>query len=239
MRGWRLWDWITYSCFFVAAVILAADTGVRVSPELGGHIPAFVGGSLWGFAPLILFLVGTVILLARKLKSRPEPPAASQEESHQTLYVADINIASGLTPQTTAPVLLIGKAARTEQRLRIVVEHSYYSQGLGWSGWVSPQQVEVGDLGDVFIGQQIKVPIVSFSAPSQGSSLMWGKIGGPPIHAIQKGKKYRAVVRFIGSDGTEQLPIRFLLRRTSIDESPYIVDVTCETEFGEWSNMMR
>jgi hypothetical protein len=47
------------------------------------------------------------------------------------------------------------------------------------------------------------------------------------------------MVRFIGADGSEQLPIRFLLRRTSVDEPPYIVDVTCETEFDEWPNMSR
>ena len=110
---------------------------------------------------------------------------------------------------------------------------------MGWSGWVSPQQVEVEEFRDVFKGQQIKVAIVSLSAPSQDSTLMWGKPSGPPVHAIQKGQKYRAIIRFIGSDGTEQSPIRFLLRRTSIDEPPYIVDVTCETEFGEWPNMTR
>lgn len=104
---------------------------------------------------------------------------------------------------------------------------------MGWSGWVSPQQVEVEEIRDVFKGQQIKAAIVSFSSSSQELSLMWGKAGGSPVHAIQKGKKYRAILRFIGSDGAEQSPIRFLLRRTSIDEPPYIVDVTCEAEFGE------
>jgi hypothetical protein len=239
MRGWTFWDWIACSCIFVAAVILAADTGIKVSPELAAHIPAFIGGSLWGFAPLILILVAGIILLVRSLKPRSVVHPVLPKKNHQTLYVADINIASGLTPQTTTSVLLIGKAARSESRLRIVVEHSHYAQGMGWSGWVSPQQVEVEEYRDVFKGQQIKVAIVSVSSSSPQLSLMWGKAGGPPLHAIQKGQKYRALVRFIGSNGTEQSPIRFLLRRTSIDEPPYIVDVTCETEFGEWLNMTR
>ena len=83
MRAWKFWDWIAYSCIFVGAAILAADTGVKVSPELAGHIPAFVGGSLWGFAPLILLVVATVILFVRNLTSGPLPPAALKEKSHQ------------------------------------------------------------------------------------------------------------------------------------------------------------
>jgi hypothetical protein len=239
MRTWTFWEWIAYSCTFVAAVILAADTGIKISPELAAHIPAFIGGSLWGFAPLILIVVASVVLLVRGLKPRSVLPLASTEKNHQTSYVADVNIASGLTPQTTTPVLLIGIAARSEPRLRIVVEHSHYAQGMGWGGWASPQQVEVEEFRDVFKGQQIRVALVSLTSSTPQLSLMWGKASGPPVHAIQKGKKYRAVVRFIGSDGTEQSPIRFLLRRTSMDEPPYIVDVTCETEFSEWLNMTR
>jgi hypothetical protein len=210
-----------------------------VSPELARHIPTFVGGSLWGFAPLVLVVAATIILLVRHLPSRPQSLAAAQVQSQRSVYITEINIAAGLTPQTTAPVLLIGKAARSEQRLRVIVEHSHYSSGMGWAAWVSPQQVEVEDFRDIFAGQQINIAIVSSSAPSNDCTLMWGKPEGPPVHSIQRGKKYRAMVRFIGADGSEQLPIRFLLRRTSVDEPPYIVDVTCETEFDEWLNMSR
>ena len=56
---------------------------------------------------------------------------------------------------------------------------------------------------------------------------------------LRGARSTRAMVRFIGADGSEQLPIRFLLRRTSVDEPPYIVDVTRETEFDEWPNMSR
>jgi hypothetical protein len=101
------------------------------------------------------------------------------------------------------------------------------NSSLDWKVFVTPAIATVSD--DLPPGETARM----------WSPLMWGKVGGPPVHAIQKRKKYRAVLRFIGSDGTEQSPIRFLLRRTSIDEPPYIVDVTCETEFGEWSNMVH
>ena len=226
-------------------MIMAVDQGIKLTPELSMHIPGFVGGAIWGFAPLFLLILATVILLIREWrppKSQVPMPETSnlqpQPKEPETVYVTAITIASGLTPQTTNPVLLIGKAARSEPRLRIILEHSHYVTGMGWSGWASPQQVEVADLRDVFAGQQIKVPIVSCSVPSQNSvSVMWGK-DGTPVNTIQKGKKYRARVRFIGANGAEQASVRFMLRRTSFDEPPYIVDVTSEAEFAEWKAMM-
>ena len=64
MRHWTYWEWVAYACIWVAAIILAADTGLRVSPELATHAPAFVHGTYWGFAPLGLVFLGTLILVA-------------------------------------------------------------------------------------------------------------------------------------------------------------------------------
>jgi hypothetical protein len=237
VRTWKFWDWVAYACLFVAALFFAAEAGIKAAPDLAKHIPTYVGGSIWGFAPLILVLVATLILLIQGLSPRAQSAVTLPEKAQQKAYVTDINLAVGLTPQTITPVLLIGKAARKEQRLRILIEHSHYATGMGWGGWVSPQHVELEDLRDVYIGQPITVAIVCKSVSTQDLTLKWGRVDGPPVHAIQKEKKYRAVVRFIGSDGEEQTPLRFLLRRTSIDEPPYFVDVTSESEFGEWPSM--
>jgi hypothetical protein len=154
-------------------------------------------------------------------------------------YVTDINIAAGLTPQTTSPVLLVGKVASNEERVRVVVDHSHYVTGMGWSGWSAPRQVEIADLKDVITGQQVMAPVVTSSSPSDNSAnLTWGKANGPPGNIIQKGKKYRARIRFIGIGGHEQSPIHLLLVRTSADEFPYLVSVTTESEFAfatEWN----
>jgi len=64
MRNWRFWDWLAYTGVFVAAVILAADTGMRQSPEFQKYV-GFMHSAWWGFAPLILLVGATAILIAR------------------------------------------------------------------------------------------------------------------------------------------------------------------------------
>ena len=66
MRHWTFWDWVAYLCLLVGAVILAADTGVRLSPELARLLPEFLRGAYWGFAPLVLMSLATLILVANE-----------------------------------------------------------------------------------------------------------------------------------------------------------------------------
>src|SRR4051812_30230418 len=65
MRHWTFWEWLAYACLFLGAMILAADTGIRLAPELGTLLP-FIHGPLWGFAPLAFLLLATIIMLARE-----------------------------------------------------------------------------------------------------------------------------------------------------------------------------
>jgi hypothetical protein len=65
MRHWSFWDWVAYLCLLLGAMILAADTGLRVAPELAQHLP-LIGRPFWGFAPFALVLIATLILVARK-----------------------------------------------------------------------------------------------------------------------------------------------------------------------------
>ncbi len=67
MRDWKPWDWIAYFSLVVATIILAAETGVRLSPHLLTHIPEFIDSMWWGFAPVASVVLATVILLARDL----------------------------------------------------------------------------------------------------------------------------------------------------------------------------
>jgi hypothetical protein len=171
---------------------------------------------------------GGVTWIGVQIGAPKQKSAPASTESKPT-YVAEITIVAGLTPQADHPVLLIGTAGRTEPRLRIVLEHSHYFIGTGWRGWVKRRQVELADIRDVIEGQQVMVPIVTCSTPS--GELAWGKINQAPGNAIRKGKKYRARVRLIGSNGQEQHPIYFLLVRTTADASPYLMSVTTQDEF--------
>lgn len=67
MSDWRFWDWVAYAILFVAAMIIAIDTGIRLSPVTWPHIPEFLHSGWWGFAPLALLIIATLILLARGL----------------------------------------------------------------------------------------------------------------------------------------------------------------------------
>ena len=159
--------------------------------------------------------------------------------AEQMVFVEDLTLAAGLTPQTLNPVLLIGIITHNEQSLRIILEHSRYVSGVNWSGWPKWCQLQLADLKDVFAGQQVRLPIVTCtpSPSNEPEILKWGAIDGLPVNDIQKGKKYRARIRFIGTDGREQKPFHFLLIRTSSNEYPYLVNVTTESDFGfmrEW-----
>lgn len=66
MRHWTFWEWVAYLCLLFSAVILAADTGLKIAPELTPYAP-FIANPWWGFAPLGLLLIGTIILVANEL----------------------------------------------------------------------------------------------------------------------------------------------------------------------------
>src|SRR5438046_6834540 len=65
MGKWDFWGWLTYSCVFVAAVILALDTGLKGSATMA-DLP-FLHSTPWDFAPLVLMTVSGLLLLARAL----------------------------------------------------------------------------------------------------------------------------------------------------------------------------
>jgi hypothetical protein len=67
MPKWDALGWIAYTGLWIAALMLAVDTGLRAYPELSKRMPAFLTGELWGFLPFALLTVSGVIFLARSL----------------------------------------------------------------------------------------------------------------------------------------------------------------------------
>jgi hypothetical protein len=84
MRHWTFWEWVAYAALFVAAMIVAADTGVRITPDLAAYLPAFVHGPIWGFAPLILVVGATIILVLREFVFRPQREKAGLPQAIPT-----------------------------------------------------------------------------------------------------------------------------------------------------------
>ena len=89
MRHWTFWEWVAYGALFVAALIIAADTGFKLTPDIMVRLPEFFHSASWGFAPVVLVISSTIILLLREF-AFPEkrgqsipvsvPPKASPAE---------------------------------------------------------------------------------------------------------------------------------------------------------------
>jgi len=61
MREWKFWDWVTYSSLFLGTLILA---GKEASTIPGLH---WVDHPFFSYAPVTLFVVGTLALIAQAL----------------------------------------------------------------------------------------------------------------------------------------------------------------------------
>jgi hypothetical protein len=113
MRHWTYWEWVAYVCLFVAAMIIAADTGFRISPDLATHLPAFVSGWIWGFAPLALVILATIFLLAHEFRSK-RPTATPTQATTPPNSPASFEVSdqSQLIGQGTTITGNIGRFAR-------------------------------------------------------------------------------------------------------------------------------
>jgi hypothetical protein len=77
------------------------------------------------------------------------------------------------------------------------------------------------------------IPIVTASPHDKPPKLMWGNHYGPLVNSIQKGK-YRARIRFIGTDGEQAA--YFLLTALG-NGDPTLISVTRDCDFAfvsEW-----
>jgi hypothetical protein len=70
MASWRVWDWIAYTCLLLAAIIIAADAGLKNAPNVMLKMPEWVMGEYWSFAPLCLIFVGSAIFIAKALRDK-------------------------------------------------------------------------------------------------------------------------------------------------------------------------
>jgi hypothetical protein len=166
----------------------------------------------------IAFVIGA-IFAAPWIKSRFWPDPIQHAEN--------IQLAAGMTPQTTTPVLLVADAKTSNDRLRVLVEYSSFHRSLGWAGWLKPRQVLLADLSGTIRGQQIRVPVVH--CKPDGSEIWWGGENDFAGNLIQKSTKYRAQIKFIGNNHKEQA-YRFCLLRTSMEEAPYVAEVFTEQD---------
>lgn len=65
MRNWDQWDWIGYATLAASALTLAAKEAREKLP--GVQWMKFLDDTGWGFAPLVLFILASIVLIARAL----------------------------------------------------------------------------------------------------------------------------------------------------------------------------
>jgi hypothetical protein len=93
MHHWHFWDWAAYSTLFIGAVIIAADAGIKMAPNLKDHFSAITSSPYWGCAPLVLILLSTCIFITREVifPANIQKPPASQlmkwAETYQPISV--------------------------------------------------------------------------------------------------------------------------------------------------------
>lgn len=100
---------VSYGALFVAAMMIAVDTGVRISPELSPYLPAFVHGVIWGFAPLVLVVGATIILVGYELffrRNKAQADASIETEAivstTQSRSIKDELYVGSMQPDTAA-----------------------------------------------------------------------------------------------------------------------------------------
>jgi hypothetical protein len=86
MAAWGFWDWIAYLALGGTALTSGLEAGLKRLPQFRPYVP-FSTAAWWGFAPLGLFLLATIIFLTRALTAdvtpivaKPPPAVVSKED---------------------------------------------------------------------------------------------------------------------------------------------------------------
>jgi hypothetical protein len=67
MRNWTYWEWVAYAVLFVAAIIIAADQGIKLAPDIAVSLKGLLASPWWAFSPVTLILLATGILVGREM----------------------------------------------------------------------------------------------------------------------------------------------------------------------------
>jgi hypothetical protein len=109
MRHWTFWEWAAYTALFIAAVITAADNGLKQAPTVMEQLPRLFDSAWWAFSPLALIFISTIILVGREFGYF----GAHSNGTRQSVKWPD--------PYT--PIQVVGKTFRNEKVM--LDAHSY------------------------------------------------------------------------------------------------------------------
>jgi hypothetical protein len=93
MSHWTFWDWIAYSCMFVAAVGLALSQLPKEAREVIESWSSVFSSPKWSFAPLVLVVIATVIFIVKTLFT-PKPIELHRTSSEESVVITPENVES-------------------------------------------------------------------------------------------------------------------------------------------------
>lgn len=67
MAKWSFWDWLTYICIWIAAVVLAVDQAIKGSPTMAQGLSGIINSPAWRYAPLMFMVMSGILLLVKQL----------------------------------------------------------------------------------------------------------------------------------------------------------------------------
>jgi hypothetical protein len=112
MAEWGFWEWLTYGCIGIAALMLALDAAVKQSPDLNARFGRLLASRLWAFTPFALILVSAVVIAVQHL-SHPKSDtstAAPVETAHpqQKEGLSDISVKAAAGPLKPRKRIFVG-----------------------------------------------------------------------------------------------------------------------------------
>jgi hypothetical protein len=115
MATWGFWEWLTYGCIAIAALMMAVDQGAQRSGSARIFLAPLIQSALWAFAPFALILLSAVLILGHVLFSsvpdtkpvlvasapvpdaRPTPVSPAPVPDAKPTPVAPVNISAQST----------------------------------------------------------------------------------------------------------------------------------------------
>jgi hypothetical protein len=110
MATWGFWEWLTYGCIAVAALMMAVDQGAQRSGSARKFLGPLIQSALWAFAPFALILLSAVLILGHVLSSsvpetKPAPVASAPVPDAKPTPVASAPVpVTKPAPVASAPV---------------------------------------------------------------------------------------------------------------------------------------
>jgi len=79
MSDWTTLEWLGYVTLWIAAIILAIDGGLRLSPDVREKAPKFIRGATWAFLPLAFVIFSGVFWISNAWNVNHSQQYANQQ----------------------------------------------------------------------------------------------------------------------------------------------------------------